>query len=500
MDEPRETLYEFAGYMQGKGLALTQTSLFHSDARTPDVSCYETRFHNDLSLFKDHTLNYVILGDILATLTPEARIETTNNAARLLQSKAYLLLALPTKTFTPEGIEEQLQATGVSFRHISTYSYGSNSGPGQNFYIYKRLGYGERLLEKVFINTPVAKRVCVSRLGAIGDMIQCTPLLRSLKESNYHVTVNCSPYSASVLKGNPNVDNIIVQERNIIPNCELGPYWDYWAKAYTKYINLSETIEGPLLKVQGRRDYYTSKRWRSTVCDTNYFQRVCEKGGYYQANLQPELFISANERSAAKNSLRNAGLTKKDFIIIGVLNGSSHHKTYPLFPAVLNDWLDANPQARLILMGDKNSGKYAWEHPSITNLCGRTTLREAFALVQASNLVVGPETSLTNAAACFPNVAKIIFLSHSSRHNLTWGWKNTQALTPTQALAPCYPCHQLHYTLDSCPNASLRDDETGEEVSSGPRCALGAISGDRTYEALDRAYNVWMAGSRKGTY
>ncbi len=480
MDEPREALYEFAGYMQGKGLALTQTNLFHADARTPDVSCYETRFHNDLSLFKDHTFNYVILGDILATLTPEARIETTNNAARLLQSKAYLLLALPTKTFTPEGVKEQLQDSGVSFIHISTHTVGDF-----NFYVYKS---SRRVSRSATLDTPVAKRVCVSRLGAIGDMIQCTPLLRSLKESNYHVTVNCSPYSASVLKGNPNVDNIIVQERNIIPNSELGPYWDYWKLRYNKYINLSETIEGPLLKVQGRRDYYTSKKWRDTVCSTNYFQRVCEKGGYYQASLTPELFISSNERAGAKKILRDMGIRKENFIIIGVLNGSSHHKTYPLFPAVLNDWLDANPSAKLLLMGDKNSAKYAWEHPSITNLCGTTSLREAFALVQASNLVVGPETSLTNAAACFPNVAKIIFLSHSSRHNLTWGWKNTQALIPTQELAPCYPCHQLHYTLDSCPNASLRDDETGEEVSSGPRCALGAISGDRTYEALDRAY------------
>ena len=28
------------------------------------------------------------------------------------------------------------------------------------------------------------------------------------------------------------------------------------------------------------------------------------------------------------------------------------------------------------------------------------------------------------------------------------------------------------------------DDETGEEVSAGPRCAMGAIRGEKTYEAL----------------
>ena len=281
MNEPREALYEFAGYMQGKGLALTQTNLFHSEARSPQVSCYETRFHTDLQMFKERTFDYVILGDVLATLTPEARSETLSKASTLLKAKAYLLLALPTKTFPQqEAIDEELSSNGVSFRQLSIHTVGDF-----NLYVYR----ATRDKHKV-VDTPVAKRVCISRLGAIGDMIQITPLLRSLKQDAWHVTVNCSPYSASVLKGNPNVDNIIIQERNIIPNQELGPYWDYWAKRYNKYINLSETIEGPLLKVQGRRDYYTSKRWRDTVCNTNYFQRVCEKGGYYQASLIPELF------------------------------------------------------------------------------------------------------------------------------------------------------------------------------------------------------------------
>ena len=217
---------------------------------------------------------------------------------------------------------------------------------------------------------------------------------------------------------------------------------------------------------------------------------MLEKGGFYQGETAPELYCSASERSSAKKILREHGVKKDDYVILGVLNGSSHHKTYPLFPAVLNDWLDEHPSAKLILVGDQASNKYAWEHPAVVNLCGLTNLREAFALVRRVDAVVGPETSLTNAAACFPDVAKIIFLSHSTRANLTQGWKNTQALAPALELAPCYPCHQLHYTLDSCPQAQLRDDETGEIVSEGPRCTMGAITGDRVYEALSRAYDM----------
>lgn len=487
MKEPREALYEFAGYMQGRGLALTEASLFNPQARTPDVSCYETRNPNELDLFKDRTFDYIIIGDPLATFLPEVRENVIQKATQLLKAEAYLLLALPTNTFDPSAVETAV--TGAS--HIPTRLCTTVPivGDGDDNDSWNLLVF-QLDSKKSKLTTPVARRVCISRLGAIGDMIQCTPLIRQLKKDGFHVTVNCSPYSAEVLKGNTNVDKVILQERNIIPNQELGKYWAYWRKRYHKYINLSETIEGPLLKVQGRRDYYTSKRWRSAECNVNYFKKIMECGGYTgESSLVPELNISARERSTARRILQSRGVDRKTFVGIGVLNGSSHHKVYPILPAVLNDWLAANPDSCFLLLGDKHSNKYAWEHPKVINLCGQTSLREAFALVSISDVIVGPETSLTNAAACFPEVAKIVFLSHSSPYNLTYGWKNTQALTPSQELSPCYPCHQLHYTLDSCPQASIRDDETKEILTSGPRCAMGAITGERVYAALDRVKN-----------
>jgi len=484
MKEPRETLYEFAGYMRGRGVSLVEAPLFNDAACTPHISHYTLKFANELKDLRERTFDYVIIGDILAQAPQEVRSEIIQHSVRLLKSKAYLLLALPTNAFTREGIEEELRTTGTAFRSFDSHTVGSFK-----LFIYQSLGTGSRILSPAKL--PRAKRVCVSRLGAIGDMIQLTPLLRQLAEDGFHVTLNCSPNSTPVIKGNPNVHNIIEQERNIIPNTQLGPYWKYWGKRYDKYVNMSESIEGPLLKIQGRRDYYTSKQWRHKKCNVNYFQQTLRRGGYHRSNGTPELFVSRAETAGAWRMLKKNYVNPNHFVLIGVLNGSSHHKTYPLLPAVANDWLDANPDTRLILLGDTGSRKYVWQHKQVIDLCGKTSIREAFALVKVADCIIGPETSLTNASACFPDTAAIVLLSHSTRHNLTSGWSNTQTLAPARELAPCYPCHQLHYTLDSCPQAHLRDDETGENVSSGPICAMGAISGERVYATLDRAYAQW---------
>jgi hypothetical protein len=92
-----------------------------------------------------------------------------------------------------------------------------------------------------------------------------------------------------------------------------------------------------------------------------------------------------------------------------------------------------------------------------------------------------------NVAACY-DVPKITFLSHSSHENLCKNWTNDYCLAPNQAIAACYPCHQLHYTLESCPMAEMRNNDTKEVMANGPICTMGAIEGDRCLARLEEVY------------
>ncbi len=335
-----------------------------------------------------------------------------------------------------------------------------------------------------------AKRACIARYGAMGDMIMVTPLIRRLAEDGYHVTVNCTRYSSPILAYNPYVHNIILQERDAIPNPDLGEYWREWEPEYDRYINLSESIEGRLLKVEGRRDFFTHQSWRHAECNRNYYDFTLGLGGYpTAAGLRGELYFNSEEERTAR---RFRDKFRDKFFVLWALNGSSHHKIYGLLAPVLADWLDAHPDAIAVTVGDKAAKAGEFEHPQVVRKAGEWPIRQSLAMTKYADVVVGPESVMTNAAGCF-NTPKITLLSHSSHENLCKYWLNDFCLEPDPALAPCYPCHQLHYSKESCPLANIIDTETGEKLAEGPRCAMGAITGERMLARLNEVYSFVKA-------
>ena len=98
-------------------------------------------------------------------------------------------------------------------------------------------------------------------------------------------------------------------------------------------------------------------------------------------------------------------------------------------------------------------------------------------MTKYADVVVGPETGLMVAAGCF-DTPKIMMLSHSSEENLTKYWKNCTALS---AGVECQPCHQLHYTRDSCPL----------DVRMGHPICMGELQPVELYDALELEYNKW---------
>lgn len=330
-------------------------------------------------------------------------------------------------------------------------------------------------------------RACVVRYGAFGDMIIMSPLARLLKEKGYHVTVNAQAYSALVLNNNPNVDNLIVQEREAVPNPDLGPYWDLWKDEYDLYINLSESIEGKCLAVEGRPEFYSPQNFRAWRGNRNYYDYTLELAGFPNEVTKPkgELFFSNGELSFAQ-SIRKQYQDK--FLILWSLSGSSYHKIYGLFEPVMNDWLDRHPDAVMMTTGDQMARLLEFNHPQVVKAATLYPIRHVMALTQVADVVVGPETGILNAAGCF-STPKVIFMSHSAPDNLCKHWDNAYPLTPNLEYAPCYPCHQLHYTKESCPISELRNDRTGETIAAGPRCAMGAVEGARVQSILDEIYN-----------
>ena len=432
---------------------------------------------DQLGIFADKGFDYAVVGERLGWVPdPKAKLK---EIIRKIKLGGYLIVEVPicqagefvVNLLDPQKIQEYVGESGC-WELKANYNRD-----GWLLQIYKKLD-GKRGIKKS--TTPSSKRACVCRYGALGDVIILTPLLKTLVEDGYEVTCNFSTYAAELLKGNPYVKNIVLQERDAIPNADLGDYWKEWQGDYQKYINLSESLEGKLLKVEGRRDYYTSNAWRQKNCNKNYYDWTLALGGYPEVTgkrgdlyfTQEELFNAKGFRSKYKDK----------FIVLWALNGSSHHKVYPLMEFLMRRWLEEDPRRLLMTTGDKSAQMLEFEHPQVVPLAGRMPIRYSLAMTKVVDLVVGPESVMINAAGCF-DVPKIPLLSHSTHENLCKYFMNDYCLSPNTEIAKCYPCHQLHYSLPSCPQLKIELD--GEDAAEGPACAMGAIELERLYNRLN---------------
>ncbi|MAH50528.1 hypothetical protein CMI37_32200 [Candidatus Pacearchaeota archaeon] len=311
-----------------------------------------------------------------------------------------------------------------------------------------------------------------------------TPLLRKLKEEGYHVTVNTTDSGKKILRHNPHVDAWIIHVKDSVPNEKLGEHWDNMAKGFDKFINLSGSVEGNLLKIEGKKEFLWEHDVRHEKCNRNYYDEQFKIAGYPEVTgKNGELFFSPLEHRLAKSFAKKH---RKRFKIMWSLAGSSFHKNYPYTEIVAKWLLDKYDDIIIITVGDSTSVLLEWQYPRTICRSDKWDIRKSLIMTQYVDLVVGTETGILNAAGCY-DTAKVIFLSHSSEENLTKYWENTTALHVYEHVVSCYPCHQLHYSMESCPI---------HEKLKTPLCMV-KLSGERVFKEIERQYQLWVSAKVK---
>lgn len=485
-------LYCSVCYMGGRGVSFGEP-LLHAGQTASGV--YSVRIDSiagpgvagvdtTLELLRDESLDHLFVGQRLESLQDQEGF--LREAARKLKLGKHLVVYTNIREkeepglfpLTPEKVEGLVGKVGRWQKKIQ------EQRDGRVVQVYKRLKGTSGVLPIQPEPRGPKGRACVVRFGALGDAIILTPLLRKLKEDGYHVSYVSSKYSSPVLQGNPNIDNLLLQERDAVPNLELGQYWDYWKGRYDRYINLSETLEGDLLLVEGRPEFFTRKEWRHKRCNRNYYDYTLARGGYPEVTGQRgELFFTSSEEREAEKFWKPL---RGKFTILWALNGSSHHKVYPLMEPVLRKFLKDHPDSVAVTVGDDLARLLEFSHPQVIEKAGKWSIRESLIATREASVVVGPETMITNAAGCW-DTPKIVLLSHSSRENLTKYFVNDYSLEPDPKIAPCHPCWQLHYTKGSCPFGKVQDGDTGEIIGEAPICAVATLP-TRVYDRLEEVY------------
>lgn len=468
----------------------------------------------DLSIFGDNSLDFVFSSHMLEHVEDVAGM--LGEWWRVIKTGGHLILYLPHAKFFPKKGEKYanddhkhdfVPADIVSIMEkVGSWDLverqDRNEREEYSFYLVFRKETGTRRHGhswKDKLNR--GKTALVVRYGGVGDMVQTSSVLAGLKKQGYHITLNSHPNGEYLLRHDPNIDAFIVQDPDQVPKEWLSDYWKHLEYEFDKCVNLSESVEGTLLALEGRRTHALPMGARHMIMNTNYMDFMHAIG-----EVPNENYIGFYPTKAEQKKMM--GLRDKMGnvpVIVWSLSGSSIHKTWPWVPEVIC-WLMQHTNATVVLIGGKecqllecgicqNLMKHYYgmsakksdkmklsemllEIKKKTDgvnriLCksGNWNIREVLTFLEYTNIVVGPETGVLNAASVMP-MAKVVMLSHSSHDNLTRDWVNTTVLEPVNT--PCYPCHRMHYNRKFCPE----DKPTGASMCAAsiePGIMMAAI-------------------------
>ena len=298
------------------------------------------------------------------------------------------------------------------------------------------------------------KTCAIVRYGAFGDLIMASSILPELKKQGYHITLYTVPRGYEVVKHDPNIDKVILQDVDQVPNPALGDFWRHEAKKYDKFINLCESVEGTFLATQDKIASRWSHEVRHEMLNKNYVEFHHKIAGV-PYSLRQKFYSTDSEKEWARKE--RLSMKTQGPVILWSLAGSSVHKVWPHIDTIIARLMIHYPDCRVVFVGDElcKMIEYPWENEKrVIPKSGIWSIRESLSFIAECDLVIGPETGVMNAAA-MDRVSKIVTLSHSSVENLTRDWMNCISLTP--ANTPCYPCHMMHYNFDNC----HRGEKTG---------------------------------------
>lgn len=326
-------------------------------------------------------------------------------------------------------LEDEVRSGGDGLEPFSEYSF---------FQVYQKRDDGQ-LVADPWTRKP--RSLLIVRYGGYGDSLLSATILPQLKEKGYHITWNGTDKQYAILKHDPHIDAWLLQDKDQIPNQELGEYWDRLSERYDRVLNLSESIEGDLLRIPGRANYSRPRAVMERMCNINYSE--------YTATLADVPFQFHQKFYFKRDEIEP--IDKSSPVIVWQLSGSAFHKVYPMINSCVIQLL-YKTNARIICLGGeddreiealirKTVARHYGETDRVEFRTGTQSIRQSIMIAMQADVVVGPETGVLNAVAS-EQMQKVIFLSHSSEENLTKYWTNTTALVPQ---VECYPCWQLHY-------------------------------------------------------
>lgn len=332
------------------------------------------------------------------------------------------------------------------------------------------------------------ERVLIVLHGSIGDVIRALPLATMVRRRFPRVFLAWSvePACLPLVQGNSAIDRIIVFDRA------------RWWKGAREFLSQVRAANFDLVLDLQRHFKSGFVSWWSAAPQRVGFNRRDSKelnwlfnnrhipaygeriskldhylkfAGYLGMEPTPpkwDFNLTAEEQASVE---RHVGKSGSPF---AVLFAGARWESKRWFPAQVAECADSLRQEHgleIVLLGSSSDQELAEEACAragarLINLVGRTSLREAIALIQRARVAVGPDTGLMHVAAAVGTPVVSLWGATRPERAGPYGF----AHLAVQGKAPCVPCERRTCSIDRVCMRSITADQIRVKI----RMALAA--------------------------
>jgi lipopolysaccharide heptosyltransferase II len=332
------------------------------------------------------------------------------------------------------------------------------------------------------------KRILIFNVNWLGDVVFSTATIRNIKRNYPNSFIACVIPSRcySVLKGNPNIDEIIIFDEKDRHKRILGKLKFIrllksrrFDSVFLLHRSFTRALICRLAGIPERIGYFTKKRGfllsKKIIAPSidamhriDYYLNIIEKAGLKLEDRYLEFFVSDEDKEFVDNYLSSNSVNIKDFLVAINPGGNWLPKRWPQYYwAELADKLISEFNAKVIITGGpedivlakeiKDSMK---ERPIL--VCGIFNLKQFAALCKRLDLFIAADTGPLHIANAV-GTQKIIALFGPTSASLTGPYPGKNVLVLSKDVGCNIPCYKKVDCSDNrCMKAITPEDVINE--------------------------------------
>ncbi len=348
-----------------------------------------------------------------------------------------------------------------------------------------------RVKSKYKISSEGIKKILVRTTNWVGDTVMMIPSIVALKKAFPHaqMTVLANPWVIPLLENHPAVDRTMIMDKGKgffssfkefarIISLLRGERFDLavlfqnaFEAAFLAYMGKAKYIVG--YNTDGRGFFLTHRVTRDrdilSVHQVEYFLRLIEAMGWQVKERKPILYVNDEDIKSTSLMLSSMGI-EDNLFIVGINPGAEYGlaKRWPEDRfAIIADWAARRWAAKVLIFGSLSEREIAAKisylmHTKPVDLCGRTTLGQAMALIKRCNFFVTNDSGLMHVAAAF-NIPMVAIFGPTDHVVTSPVSRNAKIVRHS---IDCSPCLKEVCPFDHRCMLSIEPEEVWEEMES----------------------------------